>query len=78
VRNFFAVFLALISLLLGTLLVYNSDFSANDLTETASVLGGAIFIALGLTIVPMVFKSQPKPRVPSRSRRDSGVTVRRP
>jgi hypothetical protein len=79
-RNLLAISLASISLAVGALLIYQGDFSAGDLTQTARIVGGATFLALGLTILPIVLKSHWKLKPPPRNQRassTSGATGRR-
>ena len=46
---------ALVCLLLGTMLLYDS-VSVSDLTQTAKVIAGAVFFALGLVTISLLAK----------------------
>jgi len=46
---------AVVFLLLGSILLYDA-VSKSDLTQTARVIGGAVFLALGLVTLSMVAK----------------------
>jgi hypothetical protein len=46
---------ALVSLLLGTVLLYDA-VSVSDLTQTSKVIGGAVFFALGLVTISLIAK----------------------
>jgi hypothetical protein len=60
---------ALAFLIFGALLVYEGNLPAGDLTQSARTIGGALFLALGLTIPAMVLKSRGKWKKPSRNYR---------
>ncbi|HET8921875.1 MAG TPA: hypothetical protein VFN26_02645 [Candidatus Acidoferrum sp.] len=50
---------AVVSLLLGSILLYDA-VSKSDLNQTASVIGGALFFALGLVTLLLVAKDWSK------------------
>jgi len=50
---------AVVSLLLGTIPLYDA-VSRSDLTQTARVIGGAVFFALGLGTLTLVAKDWSK------------------
>jgi uncharacterized membrane protein len=50
---------AVVSLLLGTILLYDA-VSRSDLTQTARVIGGAVFFALGLVTLTLVARDWSK------------------
>ena len=52
-----ALAFAVVSLSLGSVLLFDS-VSASDLTQTAKVIGGAVFFALGLVTISIVAKNQ--------------------
>ncbi len=52
-----ALAFAVVSLLLGSVLLFDS-VSASDLSQTAKVIGGAVFFALGLVTVSLVAKDR--------------------
>jgi len=50
---------AVVFLLLGSILLYDA-FSKSDLTQTVRVIGGAVFLALGLVTLSLVAKDWSK------------------
>ena len=50
---------AIVSLLLGIILLYDA-VSRSDLTQTARVIGGAVFFSLGLVTLSLVAKDWSK------------------
>lgn len=50
-----------VSLLLGSILLYGA-VSKSDLTQTASVIGGAVFFTLGLVTLSLVVRDWSKVR----------------
>jgi len=54
---------------LGALFVYEGNLPAGDLTQSARTIGGALFLALGLTTPALVPKSRGKWKKPSRNYR---------
>ncbi len=62
---------AVVFLLLGSILLYDA-VSKSDLTQTARVIGGAVFLALGLVTLSMVAKDWSKWR---KHHKDSGRSI---
>jgi hypothetical protein len=68
VRVELSIVFTLVFLGLGALLVYESDVSAGDLTQSVRIIGGAALLAVGLTM-PMVMKKNRKWKKTSRHSR---------
>jgi hypothetical protein len=64
VRNELSIVLALLFLSLGALLVYEGNGASSDLAQSASIIGGALLLALGLAM-PIVMSNR-KWKKPSR------------
>jgi len=62
---------AVVFLLLGSILLYGA-VSKSDLTQTARVIGGAVFLALGLVTLSMVAKDWSKWR---KHHKDAGRSI---
>ena len=63
-RNELSIVLALLFLSLGALLVYEGNGASSDLAQSASIIGGALLLALGLAM-PIVMSNR-KWKRPSR------------
>lgn len=62
---------AVVSLLMGTILLYDA-VSRSDLTQTVRVIGGAVFFALGLVTFALVAKDWSKWR---KNHKDAGRSI---
>lgn len=65
------LFFAVVSLLMGSILLYDA-VSRSDLTQTARVIGGAVFFALGLVTLTLVAKDWSKWR---KHHKDTGRSI---
>jgi uncharacterized membrane protein len=66
-----SLFFAVVSLLMGSILLYDA-VSKSDLTQTARVIGGAVFFALGLVTLTLVAKDWSKWR---KHHKDAGRSI---
>jgi cytochrome c biogenesis protein CcdA len=76
-RDAMGIFLSLMFMSLGALLVYEGDFSVSDLTQTARIISGALFLALGLTVLPIILMKYKKSKPVPRNLRSSRIHARR-
>jgi hypothetical protein len=63
------IILALVFFCLGAALVYEGNVPTGDLTQSARIIGGAVFLALGLIMPGAVLKNRARWKQSSRNYR---------